>query len=85
MSKLLEGLTEAVGLMEDPRRTLIFTPIREGRIELIKRELTVVNSARVQTTTWIRFIKGEGPTGPRVAKLPFDRVEKAFNSRMTIV
>ena len=48
-----------------------FSPMREGLIELIKRELTVLNSARVQTTTWIRFIKDN------------DRVELAFNSRMT--
>ena len=47
-----------------------FSRMREGLIELIKRELTVLNSARVQTTTWIRFVKDD------------DRVELAFNSRM---
>ena len=50
-----------------------FSRIREGPIELIKRELTVLNSARMQTTTWIRFVKDD------------DRVELAFNSRMTSV
>ena len=50
-----------------------FSRIREGLIELIKRELTVLNSARVQMTTWIRFIKDD------------DRVELAFNIRMTNV
>ena len=50
-----------------------FSRMREGLIELTKRELTVLNSARVQTTTWIRFIKDD------------DRVELAFNSRMTNV
>ena len=50
-----------------------FSRIREGLIELIKRELTVLNSARVQMTTWIRFIKDD------------DRVELAVNSRMTNV
>ena len=50
--------------MEDPRWTLI---------ELIKRELNDLNSARIQTTTWIRFARDE------------DRVELAFNSRMTNV
>ena len=42
-------------------------------IELIKQELNDLNSARIQTTTWIRFARDE------------DRVELAFNSRMTNV
>ena len=46
---------------------------RELIISLIARELTVVNSARVQMITWIRFIKDD------------DQVELAFNSRMTNV
>ena len=50
-----------------------FSQIRGGLIKLIKRELTVLNSARIQTTTWIRFTKDD------------DRVELAFNSRMTDV
>ena len=50
-----------------------FSRIREKLIDLIKRELTVFNSARVQTTTWIRFVKDS------------DGVELAFNSRMTNV
>ena len=50
-----------------------FSYIRGELISLIARELTVLNSARVQTTTWIRFIKDD------------DRVELAFNSRMTNV
>ena len=48
-----------------------FSHIRGELISLIARELTVLNSARVQTTTWIRFIKDD------------DRVELAFNSKMT--
>ena len=47
-----------------------FGQIREGLIDLIKRELNDLNSARVQTTVWIRFIKDD------------DRVKLAFNSRM---
>ena len=47
-----------------------FGRIRKGLIDLIKRELTNLNSARVQMTTWIRFIKDD------------NRVELAFNSRM---
>ena len=50
-----------------------FSRIREGLIELIKRELNDLNSARIQMTTWIRFARDE------------DRVESAFNSRMTNV
>ena len=50
-----------------------FNRIRRELISLITRELTVLNSARAQTTMWIRFIKDD------------DRVELAFNSRMTNV
>ena len=50
-----------------------FSRIRESLIDLIKRELTGLNSARIQTTTWIRFVKDD------------DRVELAFNSRMMSV
>ena len=50
-----------------------FSQIKEGLIDLIKQELTVLNSARVQTIMWIRFVKDD------------DRVELAFNSRMTDV
>ena len=39
-----------------------FSRIREGLIELIKQELTVLNSARVQTTTWIRFARLRDPS-----------------------
>ena len=47
-----------------------FSRIREGLIDLIKRELNNLNSARVQTTTWIRFVKDEGPAGPGVLGNP---------------
>ena len=50
-----------------------FSQIREGLIDLIKRELNNLNSVRVQTTTWIRFVKDD------------NQVELAFNSRMTDV
>ena len=36
-------------------------------------------------TTWIRFIKGEGPAGPGAAQRSLDRVELVFNSRMNDV
>ena len=32
-----------------------FDRIRQNLIDLISRELTVLNSIRVQMTTWIRF------------------------------
>ena len=69
VSKLSMGLTVVIGLMEDPRWTF-FNHIRGDLIDSIKRELTDLNSTRVQTITWIRFIKDD------------DRVELAFNSRM---
>ena len=50
-----------------------FHRIRGDLIDLIKRELNNLNSARVQTTTWIRFVKDD------------DRVELAFKSRITNV
>ena len=50
-----------------------FSHIREELISLITRELTDLNSARVQTTVWIRFMQDD------------DRVELAFNSKMTDV
>ena len=47
-----------------------FRRIRQGLIEAIKRELGSRNSARLQTTTWIKFVKDN------------ERIELAFNSRM---
>ena len=49
---------------------MFFRRIREGLTEAIKRELGFRNLARVETTTWIRFIKDT------------ERIELAFNSRM---
>ena len=49
-----------------------FDRIRKGLIELIKRELKTRTSARIQTTAWIRFVRG-GKEGQ-------ERVELAFNS-----
>ena len=54
-----------------------FSHIRGELISLIIRELTDLNSARVQTTAWIRFTKAQAEDD--------DRVELAFNSRMTDV
>ena len=50
-----------------------FSHIKGDLISLIARELTDLNSARMQTTAWIRFTKDD------------DQVELAFNSRMTDV
>ena len=53
--------------------------IRGELIGLINRELTDLNSARVQTTAWIRFIQEFEDV------VEIDRVELALNSRMTEV
>ena len=50
-----------------------FSHIKGDLIRLITGELTSLNSARVQTTPWIRFTKDE------------DQVVLAFNSRMADV
>ena len=55
-----------------------FSRIRGELVNLINRELTDLNSARVQTTTWIRFIQ-------EFEAMDNDIVELAFNSRMTDV
>ena len=51
-----------------------FNKIGRALINLIRRELNSLNSARVQTTTWIRFVR-EDEDGQ-------ERVELAFNSLM---
>ena len=53
-----------------------FDRIRQNLIDLIPREITDLNSTRVQTTTWIRF-------GIEYAEGIIDGVRLAFNSRMT--
>ena len=52
-----------------------FHRIRGDLIKLIKRELNDLNSARVQITTWIRFVWDE----------PQERIDLAFNSLMMSV
>ena len=56
-----------------------FSHIRGELISLINQELTDLNSARVQMTTWIRFIQESDDV------VEINRVELAFNSRMTEV
>ena len=56
---------------------MFFNGIRKGLIGLIKRELKDLNSARVQTTTWIKFVR-EDEEGQ-------ERAELAFRSLMTNV
>ena len=48
-----------------------FELIKKDLINLIAKELNELRSARIQTTTWIKFSKDE------------EKVELAFNSRMT--
>ena len=47
--------------------------VREKLIELIKQELTVTNSLRINTIMWVRFIKDD------------EIIDLAFNSRMMSV
>ena len=54
-----------------------FYRIRKELIGLIKRELKTRTSARVQTMTWIRFVRADEDVQ--------ERVELAFNSLMTSV
>ena len=55
-----------------------FNRIRQN---LMNREVTDLGSARVQTTAWIRFIQSlEDDFGNAIE---VDRVDKAFNGRMT--
>ena len=56
-----------------------FSHIRRDLANLIRRELTDLRSARVQMTTWIRFIQQFEDL------VEIDIVDKAFNSRMTEV
>ena len=55
-----------------------FSCIRGELVNLINRELTDLNSARVQTTTWIRFIQ-------EFEAMDNNVIELALNSRMTDV
>ena len=50
-----------------------FIRVREGLIELISRELNNRNSAKIQTSIWVRFTKDD------------DVVNLAFNSLMVNV
>ena len=56
---------------------MFFYRIRKELIGLIKRELKTRTSARIQMTTWIRFIRDD--------EEGHERVELAFNSLMTSV
>ena len=58
-----------------------FDRIRPNLIDLMNRELTDLGSGRVQMTAWIRFRAGVEDENRNV--IGVDRVEKAFNSRMT--
>ena len=55
-----------------------FERIRQNRINLIRRELQDLGSARAETTTWIRYVQ-------ELTGIEIDRVDRVFNSRMTEV
>ena len=75
--ELVNGAYRSYRIIGRPRMDVetFFHRIRGDLIDLIKRELNDLNSARVQTTTWIRFVRDE----------PQERVELAFNSLMRSV
>ena len=57
-----------------------FNRMRQNLIDLMNRKVTDLDSARVQTTAWIRFrVEMEDENGNVIG---VDRVEKEFNSRM---
>ena len=64
-----------------------FNRIGKRLIELIEREIKTRTSARIQTTSWIRFVRDGPPRGLGKAhdEEGQDRVELAFNSLMTSV
>ena len=58
-----------------------FDRIRQNLIDLMNREVKDLGSARVQTTAWIKFrVEVEDENGNIIG---VNRVDKAFNSRMT--
>ena len=79
MSEHLVVLTGVIGSMEVGWCRHLLQAYRGELISLIRRELTDLNSVRVQLTTWIRFIQEFKDF------VEIDRVEMAFNSRMTEV
>ena len=70
----MEGLTGVIGLIMDVET--FFSQTRGELISLITRELTDLNSARVQTIAWIRFVQEFDDV------VENDIVELAFNSRL---
>ena len=81
MSKLLEGAYRSYRIEGRSRMDVdtFFSRIRGELISLINRDLTNLNSARVRMTTWIRV------TQEFEYLMEINRVELAFNSRMTEV
>ena len=79
LEKAFNGAYRSYRINGRPRMNVetFFHRIRRDLIEMIKRELNNLNSARVQTTMWIRFVR-EDEEGQ-------EKVELAFNSLMTSV
>ena len=57
-----------------------FDWIRQNLIDLMNRELTILGSARVQTTLWIRFRVEVEDENRNI--IGVNRVRLCFNSRM---
>ena len=80
---LSRGLIGAIELIEEVEIDIdtFFDRIRQNLIDHISRELTDLNSTRVQITAWIRFRKEVEDENGNV--IGVDRVRLPFNSRMT--
>ena len=79
LEQAFNGAYRSYRIIGRPRMDVetFFHRIRGDLIDLFKRELNDLNSARVQTTTWIRFVRDD--------EEGLERVEKAFNSLMMSV
>ena len=77
LEKAFNGAYRSYRINGRPRMDVetLFHRIRGDLIKLIKRELNDLNSAGLQITMWIRFVRDE----------PQERIELAFNSLMTSV
>ena len=80
LEQAFNGAYRSYRINERPRINVdtFFQRIRQNLIGLINKELAQLGSARVQTTTWIRYVQEH-------MNVENDIVDRAFNSRMTEV
>ena len=84
IEKAFEGLRRSYRVKGRPKIDVeTFKFNKAPLIELTERELKTRNSAKIQTISWIRFAKDEGPEcakrlasgGPGVAKRPLYTID----------